>query len=69
MDLAIGIRRSVMQHEERTSLGGSADTAIEVFGFPLGQPFRLGLGQSRLHWEIGLGQKKGCAIIFRAGLV
>src|SRR6476646_3615460 len=68
MDLAIRIRRPVMQDEERAAFRGLPDAAVEVHLFPAGEQSRLCFGQTRLHRKIGLGQKHSGAIVARLGV-
>ncbi len=57
MDMAVGVRRAVMQQEGLASLGVLAQLSIEAEPLPALEQFRLPLGQPRLHREIGLGQE------------
>ena len=57
MDVAVGIRRAVVDDEFRPAGGGFALALVEVDPVPAGEPFGLGLGQAGLHGELGLGQE------------
>jgi hypothetical protein len=61
MDVAIGERRAVMQHEG--ALGAvralGLDLVVEIELLPVGHPARFALGQTRPHGKISLGQQEG----------
>jgi len=63
MDVAIGIRRAVMQHEQRPALGLGAQAGVKTDLLPALQPFRLRFGQARLHGKAGGGQEQGGAVV------
>src|SRR4030095_12376138 len=53
VDLAVCVRRTVVQQVLRGALAGRANLAIEVHRVPAGHGFRLGCLQVRLHREGG----------------
>ncbi len=53
VDLAIGVRRPVVQQVLRRALAGRPNLAVEVHRVPAGHGFRLGRLQVRLHREGG----------------
>ncbi len=55
VDVAVGVRRAVVQHELGRALACGAQLAVEVVLFPLGHPSRLALGQVTPHREGGVG--------------
>src|SRR5690554_1190883 len=63
MDVAVGIGRAVMQHEQRTPLRLFAQTLIEAHLGPARDEFRLPLRQPRAHWKIRLRQVQGLGIV------
>ncbi len=68
MDVAIGVDRPVMEHEQRPPPGGRAQPAIEVHRRPAREPFRLGRRQASLHRKIGLGQEQRRAVVAGGGI-
>jgi hypothetical protein len=67
VQVAVGVRRPVVQHERRAALRAVAREALEV-GVLLGppaHPVRLALGQLGSHRKIGLGQVEGRAVVAR----
>ena len=63
MDVAIGVGRAVVKGEGLAALGFFPQALVEVHLLPAGEPFRLALGQARLHGEVGLGQEERLAIV------
>ena len=63
MDRAIGIGRSVMEHEFRPALGSGAQLGVEPHFRPARQDLRLALGQIGAHREIGARQEDRCLVI------
>jgi hypothetical protein len=55
VDVAVGIRRAVVQHEHRAALGGLAHALVDFLVLPLLDPARLALGQVAAHRERGVG--------------
>jgi hypothetical protein len=51
VDIAVGVRRTVMQREARPSRRRLAQAAIEVEALPAGKQFRLLLRQAGTHRE------------------
>jgi hypothetical protein len=68
MDVAIGIRRAVMQHEFGLALGTGAQLAIEVARSPRFQDRRFLLRQIAAHGKVGLRQEDGVLVIGLRGL-
>ena len=63
VDVAVGIRRAIVQHEARAAGADLADALIELFLLPLGDPLRFALGQVAAHREGGVGQVQGVFVI------
>ena len=56
MDVAIGVRRSVMQHELGPAGGNRLFLVIDLFLLPVLEHLRLPFRQIRPHWELRLRQ-------------
>jgi hypothetical protein len=69
MDVAIGVRRPVMQHEFGPAGGGRAQFAVEADIAPGFEDFRLALRQSGAHREFRLRQEQGFGIVGGVGLL
>ena len=65
MDVAIGVRRTVVEDESRPALRRRAQPAVEIATVPALEDFRLFLRQAGAHREVGLGQKQRFAVIAR----
>ncbi len=65
MEMAVGVRRAVMQHEFLASLRGLAQPAVQIHRRPAREDRRLALWQIAAHRKLGLGQKDGRTIIRR----
>ena len=63
MDIAVGVRRPVVQHEFRAALAALAQRAIQILARPASENLRLLLRQTAAHRKIRLRQ------IERAGIV
>ncbi len=63
VDVAVGVRRPVVQHEFGTTLAALAQLAIQVLARPARQNLRLLLRQTAPHGKIGLRQIEGAGII------
>jgi len=63
VDVAVGVGRAVVQHIERRLLRLTQGAQGSVQVAPLGQDFRLLLGQAAAHRERRLGQEDGVAIV------
>jgi hypothetical protein len=63
VDLAVRIRRAVVQHEEGLSATGIAQARVAAFLFPLGDPAGLSLGQVAPHRERCVGQVQRVAVV------
>ena len=61
MEMAVGVRRTVMQDELLPPHRLFAQAVVEAKPFPALEQLRLALGQSGLHREVGLGQEQGRA--------
>src|SRR5690606_22767666 len=55
-DRAVGVRRAVVQHEQRAALGVGAQLLVEAFGFPAREDVGLAARQVAAHGEVGGGQ-------------
>ena len=55
MNVAVGVRRPVVQHVHGTSGARGANLRVQILRVPAKQRLRLHLSQIRLHWEIGPG--------------
>ena len=69
MDIAVGVGRTIMQHELGPALGALAQLAIEVDLVPAFEDFRLALRQTGAHREIRLWQEQGLGIVSGVGLL
>ena len=65
MDVAIGVRRPVVEDEARPALGRRAQRPVKVELLPARQNLRLLLRQAGAHREVGLGQKQRFRVIAR----
>ncbi len=65
MDIAIGVRRAIMEDEALAAGTGGAQPAVQIVGMPLGENRRFLGGKPRLHREIGLRQEDGIAPVAR----
>ena len=63
VDVAVGVRRAVVQHEFRPALAALAQRAIEILARPARQNLRLLLRQTAPHGKIGLRQIEGARIV------
>jgi hypothetical protein len=65
MDIAIGVDRTIVQHEQRRALGLPvlADGAVQVLRVPARQNLRLLLRQAAAHGERRVRQEDGFAIV------
>src|SRR6202044_1608949 len=67
MNVAVGVRRPVVQHKARSALARGAQRLVKAELLPPRQNFRLLLRQTSAHREIGLGQEQRLGIIARFG--
>ena len=58
MNVAVGVRRAVVQHKGWAALTGFADFLIQTVLPPLLQHLRFALGEVAAHRKIGVGQVK-----------
>ena len=65
VEMAVGIRRTVMQDEFLAALRGLPQKIVHVHLLPAREQLGLELRQTGLHREVGGGQKDGGAIIRR----
>ncbi len=65
MDLTIGIRRSVMQDELLSTLGGLAQPLVKPHLLPALDQLRFERWQAAAHRKIGFGQENGRTVIGR----
>lgn len=65
MDIAIGIGRAVMQHEELMALllGVFPQAGEDIHLLPALEDFRFLLRQAGFHGKVGLGQEQRLAIV------
>ncbi|MNS85785.1 hypothetical protein D3C72_1196600 [compost metagenome] len=63
VDARIGVRRAVMQHEQRAAGGVVAQLLVEPLLFPARQNARLALGQVAAHREFGGRQVEGGLVV------
>ena len=56
VDVAVGVRRAIVQDEFVASGTGFTDLLVETVLFPTGQQIRLAFGQISAHREIGIRQ-------------
>ena len=63
VEMAVGIRRPVVQHELRPPGRGLAQAVVEVGRIPAGDRLGLALGQVRLHREVGARQEDRVAVV------
>ncbi|KAG0771844.1 hypothetical protein G6F22_016155 [Rhizopus arrhizus] len=63
VDAAVGVRRAVVQHEQRAAGGVVAQLLVEPLRFPLRQNARLALGQVAAHREFGGWQVQGGLVV------
>ena len=68
MEMAIGVRRPVMERERRAALF-FAQAVVNADLFPTRKPIGLTLGQSRTHREVGFRQVQRVFVIRHIGLV
>ena len=67
VQLAVGVRRAVVQHKQGSTLPGIAQFFVEALLVPGLHPGRLALGQIAPHGKGRVGQVQGAAVI--GGLV
>jgi hypothetical protein len=67
MDVAIGVRRPVVEDESRPAFAGGAQKPVKIEAAPALEDFRLFLRQAGAHRKGGLGQKQRFAVIARFG--
>ena len=63
VDIAVGVRRPVVEHEFWAALAALAQLCVQVLARPTRQNFRLLLRQARAHGKVGLWQIEGARII------
>jgi len=63
VDVAVGIRRTVVQNEFRTAFGDFAQFLVAFLLVPAFQPCRLALGKIAAHWKRALEQVYGFTVI------
>ena len=63
MHVAVGERRSVVEHEQRRVASRSQNLLIELLLFPTRKHLRFPLRQIRLHREVGPGKIQGLFVI------
>ena len=65
VDLAVGIRRAVVQHEQRRAVARVAQPLVDALFVPGLDPARLALGQVAAHRERRVGQVQRGAVVGR----
>src|ERR1700689_322387 len=65
MDVAVGVRRAVVEDEARPALAGGAQPPVKAEAVPALKDRRLLLRQAGAHREVGLGQKQRFRVIAR----
>ena len=68
MNVAIGVDRPIVQHEQRTAFGTGADFSVKVHLLPAREPIGLRSRKARLHRKIRGRKKQRGAVIARGGL-
>ena len=68
MDVSVRVGRAIMENEFWATLRDLAQALVETDLVPPSQPFRLGLWQSGLHWEVSIGEEQGVFVFARLGL-
>ena len=63
VQLAVGIRWAVMQHEQRRAVARHAQSLVQATFVPLLHPPRLALGQIAAHGEGRVGQVQGGTVV------
>ena len=63
MQIAVGIRRPVVQNEFIAAGAGGANRGVQIFFLPALHLLRFALGQIGLHRELGLGQVQSVFVI------
>ena len=63
VQLAIGVRRPIVQNKLGFARSSPAHLAVQIHVLPLLQSLRLALGQVGLHRKIRLGQVQGTFVI------
>ena len=67
VDIAVGEGRPVVQDEFRRTLASLLNRRIKPPLLPLGQKFRLTLGQTGFHRKVGLGKQDGILVAGHMG--
>ena len=67
VDVAVGVGRSVVEHELRRARARLPQPAVEVLRLPQVDAPRLRLGQVRLHGEVGAREVEGGLEVFGGG--
>jgi len=65
VDVAIGIRRAVVQNKCWSTVTGFSDFLIEAVCLPLLEHLRLTVGKVAAHGEICGGEVEGCFVIHK----
>ena len=63
VNIAVGVRGPVVEHEFRPALASFAQRSVEIFPRPAGQNLRLLLRQAGAHREVGLWQIERARIV------
>ncbi len=66
VNVAVGIRRAIVQHKFWSPLAGCANGSINLVFFPFGNPFGFAPGQIATHREGGFGQVQSFSIVHGA---
>ena len=68
VDLAVGVGRAVVQHEQRRAVARVAQLLVQALFVPVLDPARLALGQVAAHRERRVGQVQRGAVVGLGGL-
>jgi len=63
VDVAVGVRRAVVEYKPRPPGRGLADLLVELAALPVGDPLRLAPGEIALHREGRVGKVQGFSVV------
>ena len=63
VEIAVRVRRAVVEHELGASCAGLANALVELLLLPFGNPLRLALWQIAAHREGGVGKVERLAVV------
>ena len=67
VQVAVGVRRAVVQQEGRAAGAVLAQAGVQLLGLPAGEDLGLLRGQACAHREVGRGEEHGVAVVARGG--